>query len=338
MTVVLRDIEAPEGAAPPARRRGSAGRRLRALSRRLLTMLGAVMLVFVASFALVRLIPGDPATRIAGLSATPEVRASIRAELGLDKPLGVQFVDYTKGVLRGDFGESFGSGAPVSSVIESRLPQSLALAGASFGLVLIVSIPLGIFVGIATRENRHRRFEAFFTATTSVVHAVPDYLMATFLVFVFAVTADLLPVAGYDGPSSLVLPAFAVALAPAMVLARLTRIETRRVLSMDYIRTVRAKRLPARRIYFVHVLPNVLTSTLTVGGLILTGIIGGAVVVENVFAWPGLGTEVVQAIARRDYPVVQAIVLMLGVVIVVVNAAVDVLIALLDPRSAIRED
>lgn len=319
-------------------RRVGRGSRAGAIGRRLITMLAALALVLVGSFALIHLIPGDPATRIAGIHATPDVVAGIRAQLGLDKPLTTQFADYVSGLARGELGTSFTQDVPVADIITSRLPKTLQLAGLSFLITIVMSVAIGLSVGILTREGRHRRLDAAFTGFSSLIHAIPDYLLATFLVFVFAVTLKWLPVAGSEGASSIVLPALGVALAPMMVLARLTRVETRRVLGLDYVRTARAKRLPAARIYLVHVLPNVLTSTLTVGGLVLTSLIGGTVIVENVFAWPGLGTEIVRAISQRDYPVIQASVLFIGTLIIVVNALVDILIAMLDPRSAIGED
>jgi peptide/nickel transport system permease protein len=305
--------------------------------RRLAAMLIAAVVVLVASFLLVHLIPGDPATQIAGYYATPEVRAEINRQLGLNRPLLHQFVDYVNDVVHLRFGTSFTQHQPVTTLIGSRLAKTLELAFASFALTMLIGVPVGLVVGALTREGRRRHLDHAFTATTSLVHSIPDYLIATFLVFAFAVTWSLFPVAGADGPLSLVLPAVAVAAVPATVIARLTRVETLRVLDLDYVRTARAKRLSSFRIYLVHILPNVLTGTLTLGGLVLTGLIGGTVVVENVFAWPGLGTAIVRAITDRDFPMIQAIILFLGLIVVVVNAAVDLLLILLDPRSSLRE-
>jgi peptide/nickel transport system permease protein len=309
---------------------------VRFLLRRFVSLVIVLVVLATASFALVRLIPGDPAEDIAGLHSTPAVLKAIRHQLGIDKPLLTQFADFWTALLHGNLGTSFQTSQPVSQVIAQHAPSSLELAGVSVLLVMVVSIPLGILIGAVTREERHKRFELGFTAVTSVVGSVPEYLTGTFLAFLFAVTFRLFPVAGTSGLKSLVLPALAISLRPIALLMRLVRVETLNVLATDYIRTVRSKRLPGRVVLVRHTLPNVIGSTLTIGGVLFAGIIGGAVVVENVFSRPGLGTELVNAVLSRDYPVVQGIILVLGVAVVVVNTAVDILIAILNPRSIAR--
>jgi peptide/nickel transport system permease protein len=169
------------------------------------------------------------------------------------------------------------------------------------------------------------------------VATIPEFLLAVGLVWVFGVQLGWFPVAGRGGPSSYVLPVLSLAAGPAAVLARIVRIEMASVLNADYIRTARAKRLPPRRIYLRHALPNAVTASLTIGGLLLSSLVAGTVLVENVFAWPGLGSTIVQSILSKDYPVVQGVVLVYGTGVLLVNVAVDVALALLDPRSAIRE-
>lgn len=296
----------------------------------------SLLAVLLASFAMLRLIPGDPARRIAGTNVGPAELEQIRRGLGLDQPFFVQLWDYVSGVFVGDFGTSFTTQQPVATIIAERLPRTLELAGAGFVLAVGIGIPLGLLIGALTREGTRSALSASFTGVTSFVQSIPDYLLAALLVLVLAVLIPVFPVAGAEGIQSLVLPAVAVSAAAGAVLARVTRVETLSVLSADYVRAARVKNLSPARTYFVHVLPNVMTSSLTISGLVLTTLIGGAVVVENVFAWPGLGTELVRAISQRDYPVVQAIVLMLGVTIVIVNLVVDLLIATLDPRSTLR--
>jgi peptide/nickel transport system permease protein len=303
------------------------------IRRRLVAGAVAVIAVLVASFSLVRLIPGDPVARVAGPNVTPAQLERIRHELGLDVSFWQQLATYLRGVFTGDLGTSFSSHEPVATIIAARLPQTLELAGTAFLLAVGIGIPLGLLMGALTRDGRRHRLMAVFTGATSLVHAVPDYLMAALLVLVFAVSLRVLPVAGADEAASLVLPSVAVAAGAAAVLARVTRAETVTVLSLDYVRAAHAKNLSTARVYGRHVLPNVVTAALTISGLMLTSLVGGTVVVENVFAWPGLGTELVRAISQRDYPVVQAVVLLLGVTIVVVNALVDLTIAALDPRS-----
>jgi len=204
-------------------------------------------------------------------------------------------------------------------------------------VAVVVSVPLGAAMAVLTRGGRRKRGELAFTATSVVLGAIPEFLVAVGLVYVFSVQLGWVPVAGRSGPDSYLLPVVALALGPAAVLARIVRVEMLSVLGSDYIRTARAKRLPPRAIYLHHALPNALTATLTLGGLLLAGLVAGTVLVENVFAWPGLGSTIVQSIIARDYPVVQGIVLVYGVGVLLVNLVVDVALAVLDPRSTIRE-
>jgi peptide/nickel transport system permease protein len=303
--------------------------------RRTASLVVVLFFLLVATFMLIHLVPGDPARRIAGREASPEVVASIRESLGLNDPLPQQFLDYLRGVAQFDFGTSFVTHEPVSTVIATRLPKTAELAAAAFLTVMFIALPLGIIAGGLTRERRHPRVEVVFTAVTSVGGSLPHFLTATFLAFIFAVWLGLLPVAGSTGWTAIVLPTAAIALRPAAVLARIVRVETLNVEAQDYIRTARGKRLPGRVLYLKHVLPNVLTAALTLGGLLFAALIAGAVVVENVFAWPGLGTALVQSVQARDYPVVQGVGLLLGVTVVVVNTAVDVILAMADPRSQV---
>jgi peptide/nickel transport system permease protein len=289
-----------------------------------------------ATFMIVRLVPGDPARRILGSEASPEDVQALRTEMGLDMPILNQFASYSSHVFRIDLGHSFITNQPVAQIIAERLPRTAELALAALLLVLILSIPMGIAAGVATRERRRPRLELAFGALTSVGGALPEYLAATFLAFFFAVFLRLLPVAGADNPLSVVLPALAISIRPIVVLARIVRVETLNVLAQDFIRTARSKRLPAVLLYGRHTLRNVITSALTIGGLVFTGLLGGTVVVENVFAWPGLGTVLVQAVLARDYPVIQGVTLFLGIAVVVVNTTIDLLLGVLDPRTAVR--
>jgi peptide/nickel transport system permease protein len=304
---------------------------------RLVALAVIVVGLVAAVFMMVRLIPGDPAAIAGGVNTTPAQIAALRQQMGLDEPILTQFSKYAIGLLHGDLGTSFTTRQPVTQVISERIGSSMTLAGVSLAIVLIFAVPAGLVAGALTREGRHQRGELIFTGTTSVVGAIPQFLAATFLAFVFAVWLKLLPVAGSDPPlQSLILPAASVALAPTATLARLVRVEALNVLAQDYVRTARSKRLPARIIYVRHVLPNVLTAALTIGGIILANLIGGAVIVENVYARNGLGTELVNAVLVRDYPVIQGTILILGIIVVVVNAIVDAGLALLDPRSLVR--
>jgi len=306
---------------------------LRFVLRRLVSLVLVLLGLVTVTFALVRLVPGDPAAILAGLNQTHSTVAIIRHNLGLDRPALSQYFSYIWGVLHGRLGRSFYTSQAVSSLLVQRGIPSAQLAGTALILVMLISIPGGMIAAALTRDGRRRHFEAVFSAVTSVFGAIPEFLMATLLAFVFAVALHLLPVAGNGGVQSLVLPVLAISLRPIAVLLRLVRVEALNVLSQDYIRTARSKRLGWRAIYLRHVLPNALTPVLTIGGVLFSSLIAGAVVVENVFARNGLGTALVSAVLGRDYPVVQGIVLVLGVTVVIVNAIVDFLLALTDPRS-----
>ena len=331
---------APLHAATPPRPSRLQGARdnvwLRFLVRRLLSLVLVLVVLAMVVFVMVHTIPGDPVQQSLGLNADPEIVAQIRADNGFDKPLLEQFTAYTTDVLTGDLGKSFRTGEDVSAIIGQRLGTSLELAVAALLIVLFVSIPLGILMGALTREGRHRKIELGFTSVTSVFGAVPDFLSGTVLAFLFAVQFQIFPVAGAGSPDQLVLPALALSIGPTMTLSRIVRVETLNVLAQDYIRTARSKRLPSARIYARHALPNVVTAALTVGGLIFASIVGGAVAVEVVFARPGLGTALVEAVIAKDYRVVQGITLMLGVTVIIVNATIDILLAIIDPRSLAR--
>lgn len=297
----------------------------------------AVWVLVTAAFLMIHLVPGDPVRAALGINAPAEVVEARRAALGLDRPLVVQYIDYLGGLFTGDMGASLLTGQPVSEIIATRLPATLQLALLAVVLVLLVSVPLGVTMAVATRGGRRRGLELGFAAVSVVLAAIPEFLLAVGLVYVFAVSLGWFPVAGNTAPLSLVLPVAALAVGPIAVFSRIIRVEVLTVLGQDFIRTARAKRLAPRRIYSRHALPNALTATLTLTGLLLTGMVAGTVLVENVFAWPGLGTMIVQSILSKDYSVVQGIVLVYGIAVLLVNLLVDVLLALLDPRSTIRE-
>jgi peptide/nickel transport system permease protein len=305
--------------------------------RRLRRFVLSVFALVAASFAMLQLIPGDPVRASLGADAPESLVVQTRAQLGLDQPILLQFWDYLRGVAVGDFGMSIASRLPVSDVIAQQLPGTLTLTAAAFVLTMLVAVPLGLGMGVLCREGRHRFVNLVFTGVAGLISVIPEFLLAVGLVFVFAVTLQWLPVAGRGGAASYVLPVSALAAAPIAVIARLVRVETAAALREEYVQTARAKRLPPVTIYVKHVLPNALTSTLTVGGLLFGGLIAGTVLVENIFAWPGLGNTMVSAIVGKDYPVVQAIVLIYGVGVLLVNLAIDLLLAWINPRSSILE-
>lgn len=305
--------------------------------RRLTRFVVSLWVLLTAAFAMIHLIPGDPVRAALGISASPALVESRRHALGLDLPLPVQYWHYLRGVFSGDFGTSTTSQLPVGQIIADRLPATLQLAVAAFVLAIVIAVPLGTLMGVLTRGGRARRSELAFTTTSVVLGAIPDFLIGVVLVWIVGVHLHWLPVAGRSGVDSFVLPVISLAIGPAVVVARILRVEMISVLQTDYIRTARAKRLPALSVYVKHALPNALTSTITLGGLLLSTMVAGTVLVENVFAWPGLGSTIVSSILSKDYPVVQGVVLVYGIGVLAVNLLVDIALALLDPRSTIRE-
>ncbi|MEV4620779.1 ABC transporter permease [Asanoa sp. NPDC049573] len=310
---------------------------LRFAARRLLRLLFSIWVLLTAAFLMIHLIPGDPVRAALGVTASADLVNARREQLGLNDPLWSQYGHYLRDLFAARFGTSTISGLPVAQVIADRYPATLELAVYAFLVAVALSVPLGLTMAVLTRSGRRRRLELGFTSTSVFLGTVPEFLVAATLVYVFGVRLGLAPIAGRAGPGSYVLPVLALAIGPAAVLARITRVETLAVLEADFIRTARAKRLPDRRLYLRHALPNSLTATVTVAGLLLGGLVAATVLVENVFAWPGLGSTIVSSILAKDYPVVQAIVLVYGLGVLLVNLVVDVALALLDPRSTIRE-
>ncbi|PZS28018.1 MAG: ABC transporter permease [Pseudonocardiales bacterium] len=290
------------------------------------------------TFAMIHLIPGDPVRAALGPRAPQSVVDVRKHQLYLDRPLPQQYAHYVKGVVTGDLGTSIVSNLPVSQVIGDRLPNTAQLVGISFLVIMAVAVPFGVLGAVVTREGRlARSSELVFVSGTSVLAMIPEFVLGVALVYVFAVTLGWLPVAGRSGPESFVLPVAALSIGSIAALARIVRVEMLRVLDEDYMRTARSKRLPARLIYIRHALPNMLTATLTIGGLVLAGLTGGTILVETVFAWPGLGTTVVQSVVQEDYSLAQAVLLLLGFAVLIINLVVDLTLGLLDPRSTIKE-
>lgn len=307
------------------------------LVRRLGRFVVSLWLLVTFAFLLIHLIPGDPVRNALGLTAPQDLVDRQRETLGLDDPLHVQYGSYLADLARGDLGVSMLNRLPVIDTIATRLPNTLALALLAFVAVILIAIPLGLVMAILTRDGRRRPLELGFTSGSMILSAIPEFLLSVLLVYLFAVNLGVLPIAGKAGPSSYVLPVAAMTLGSAMALSRLVRVEVLGVLGQDFIRTARSKRLRASRIYLRHALPNAVTATLTISGLLLAGLVVGSVLVETIFAWPGLGPTMVSSILAKDYPMVQGIVLVYGTMVLLINLAVDLALAVLDPRSTIRE-
>lgn len=298
------------------------------LRRRLLLALLTMLGVSLGVFFMIHLAPGDPVTVMLSEFASPADQNTLRNQLGLDRPLYVQYWRYLTHALRGDLGRSIRSDRTVISEIAWRFPNTLRLAMAA----LLLAVVAGGAIGVISAVRRHTAFDHGAMLTVLVGLSLPSFWLGFMLMIVFALRLQWTPVAGYEGWQYLILPGVTLAAAPAAVLARLTRSSMLEVLNQDYMRTARAKGLHERRVVLKHALKNSLIPVVTVMGLQFGYLLGGAVITESVFAWPGIGRLVVDAILARDFPVVQGAVLVIALGFVVVNLIVDVLYAYLDPR------
>ncbi|TGD30272.1 ABC transporter permease [Brevibacterium sp. S22] len=301
--------------------------------RKAAELIAAFFALIILTFAIVHLIPGDAARVVAGIDATPDQVAQTRTDLGLDQPILTQFWSYFSGVLTGDLGDSFRTHQPVVDAIASRLPFTLSIAALGIVITLVVSLALGLTVAGLTRGNRNQWLDTAFGWSTAVVLALPVYVIGAILIVVFAVSLGVLPAAGASSLVSYVLPTLAIASGPIASMSRLVRREAAVVLEQDYMRTARGWRISRLRQHVKHATPNLLSSTLTLSGLILASMIGGAIIVEAVFAWPGLGRAVVDSIIDRDYPLTRGIILTIGGIAIVLNIAIDIVLAIVDPRT-----
>ena len=304
--------------------------------RRILATVPVMAIVAFFVFSLLYIAPGDPAAVIAGDQASPADVERIRQSLGLDRPFLVQFGSWLWHILHGDLGTSIFTSLPVSSLIAQRIEPTLSLMAITLVLTIVVAVPLGVVAAWKAGSWVDRTIMTFAVFGFSLPVFVVGYLLA----YVFALQFEWLPVQGYTPFAkgfwpwlqSLILPAIALGCVYIALIARITRASMLEVLQQDYIRTARAKGLGQRSILFVHALKNAAVPIVTVIGLGIALLIGGAVVTESVFAIPGLGRLTVDAILRRDYPVIQGVVLLFSFVYVLVNLMIDLLYTVLDPR------
>jgi peptide/nickel transport system permease protein len=300
---------------------------LRYLTLRVAQSVALLFGILVLTFVMVR-VTGDPVALMLGRQATQEQRAEFRALYGFDRPLSEQFFTYLGRVLRGDLDRSFSLGAPNAELIGQRLPATLELALTALFLALAAAIPLGLLSGM--RPNSP--IDLLARGISLVGQSVPAYWLAMVLILVFAVQLRLLPSFGRDGIQSLILPASALALGQAGQLVRLIRSTVLEVQQESYIRTAHAKGLSPRAISLTHILPNVAVPLVSVVGVDFTYLLGGSVYIETVFAWPGLGSLLNNAINGSDFPLVQAITLVIALFVIVVNLLTDLLYRAVDPR------
>jgi peptide/nickel transport system permease protein len=285
---------------------------------------GVVTMVFV----IMRLVPGDPASLLLGSVATQEDVAALRAQMGLDQAIGVQYLLFLRSAATGDLGTSLYVKRPAMDLVVERLPATVELTGFSLLLSLVVAFPLGILSALRANGVLDRLAGLFTLAAESL----PNYWIGLMLILIFARNLQWLPTFGRGGLDHLILPGVTLSLALIAAVVRLVRAGMLEEMGKEYVRTARAKGLRERVVIRRHALKNLLIPVVTVVGLQFGALLGGAVIVETVFAWPGVGSAVVEAIQNRDYSVIQAVVLVIASVFVVVNLAVDLLYAYLDPR------
>lgn len=296
---------------------------LRRLGQSVLTLFA----VSVFAFAMIHLVPGNPATIALGSNATPQAVAQLTHQLGLDQPLPHQYWTYIVNALRGNLGVSIRSQQPVYTEIVSMAGSTISLALAATVLAVIVGVAVGV---IAATSGRWIDLSVMTTALTGL--SMPTFWSGILLILLFGLTWHIFPVIGGGGFNTLVLPAVTLALPAAAVLARITRGSMLEVLRQDFVRTARAKGIRRSRVVLRHALPNAVVPVITIIGLQIGGLLSGTVVVETLFARPGVGRLAVQAIQERDFPVVQGVVLLAGFVFVVINLIIDLLYPLVDPR------
>lgn len=309
---------------------------LRFLGKRLAHTAVVLFGVLVVVFALLQLVPGDPVRVALGTRFTQESYEALREASGLDRPLFVQFFSYIGNALTGDLGVSFRTGQPVTLILLDRLPATVSLALAGFAIALLIAFPLGTWAAL----RRGTAADGGIRAASQFGVSVPDFWFGLLLIIVFSTWLGVLPPSGYvpitEDPSGwlqrVLLPSLAVGVVSGSILTRYVRSAVLDVVGSNYVRTARSKGLPRRAVVGRHVMRNALVPILTVAGVQAATMLGGLIVIEVVFAWPGLGRLVYDSVAARDYPVVQGAVLLIALMFLLINLLVDILYAVVDPR------
>ena len=297
---------------------------LRRVAQSAMTLLGVSVLVFI----ILRVLPGDPARMLLPDGAPESAVAELNRQLGLREPLIVQYGLFLRSVAQGDFGQSFQYRAPALRVVLERLPATVQLTV----VAMLVTIAGGVSLGIITAVLRGTRYDVAGTILAVLGQSLPNFWLGIMLILLFGVALRWLPTSGFASWTSLVLPAVTLAAFPTALVARLTRSSMLEILNRDYIRTGRAKGLTEPRVVLRHAFRNAAIPVLTVIGLQICSLLGGAVITESVFAWPGMGKLIVDAIFFRDFPVVQTVLILSATVFVAINLLVDLLYTVIDPR------
>lgn len=304
-------------------------------AKRLLMLVPILIGVSILSFLIMHLIPGDPAQVMAGMTASPEDIEGIRQRLGLDQPLHIQYVTFMTGLVQGDLGRSLRTRRPVLTEMVDRYPATISLGAAAMAVGLVIGIPAGVIAAV----RQYSIFDSLSMLVAIFGLSMPSFWMGLMLVYFLGYRLEVLPPSGmlgplwsWDGLRSFIMPAITLGTPSAAVLARLSRSSMLEIIRQDYIRTARAKGLKETIIVVRHAMKNALIPVITVAGMQLGYLLGGAVVVEQVFAWPGLGRLVVSAIHFRDFPVVRGGVMLFALTFVLVNLLVDLAYGMVDPR------
>jgi len=297
---------------------------IRRLASALLISFGVASLVFL----FIHLIPGDPIEVMLGDSAKPTDREALRHALHLDLPLTTQYIEYFKGLFQGDWGQSIHQKKAVLDLISERLPATLTLTISALFFALLIALPMGIIA--AKYPNQWQDHSAMSFSLIAI--SMPNFWLGPVFILIFSVYLGWLPISGNDYPQSIILPAMTLGLSLSAILARMIRSSLLEVLNEDFIRTALAKGLSENQMLWKHALGNAWLPVITLLGLQLGALLGGAVITEAVFSWPGIGTLLIDAIGQRDYPIVQGCVLIISLTYVVVNTLTDILYAQIDPR------
>lgn len=295
-------------------------------------LLGITFLVFLLTY----FSPGDPAfikLTSTDVTPTPELLEQVREEMGLNKPFIVQYFDWLKGIVHGDFGMSYKFNKPVYDVIKARLPATFKLAGASLLLMIIIALPLGILSAI----YKNRVLDYVIRIISFLGISMPGFWLGLLLMYVFSLKLGVLPVMGDSGFKSIILPSVTLAISMSSKYIRQLRVAILEEISKDYVIGAKSRGLKNRTILYKHVLQNSLISIITLLGLSIGSLLGGTAIVETIFGWPGVGELAIQAISNRDYPLIQGYVVWMTVIYVFVNLLVDILYQFIDPRIALGE-
>lgn len=315
---------------------------MKIIIKRIAAAIPVLFIVSIMVFLMLQLLPGDPATVILGQEATPEAVEAMREQLGLNQPLLIQYLHWLGNVLQGNLGQSLVDGTSVNDLIAERLPATLELAFGSFLVALLIALPCGILS--AARPNTV--IDHFCTFISLIGMSIPHFWLGMMCIILFAVELGILPASGYvpffDDPvenlKTIILPVVATGFRESAVLTRMVRSSMLEVMQSDYIRTARAKGLGEKTILFGHALKNAMIPVITTSGIMLAGLLGGLVITETIFNIPGYGKLIIDSVFNRDFITVQSAILVSAVFVVVVNIAVDILYALVDPRIRLGKE